>query len=186
MAEDAQLSAAQRAKIRRLSQTRELAPDEEGGELNIIPFLDIIVNILIFLLATIAVIFTARIDATPPSNRGAGTRSANSSEALRLTVILVNDGMSIKASGGNVAPGCGGRGAGLAVPNRDGRYDFAALTECATRLKAANPKFSDEKQFYLSANPGVEYQDIVLAIDAMRANATGDELFPDPLFTMLN
>ena len=47
MAETAPLTAAQRGKIRRLSQPRELAPDEEGGELNIVPFLDIIVNILI-------------------------------------------------------------------------------------------------------------------------------------------
>ena len=46
-----ELSAAQRAKIRRLSQPRELSPDEEGGELNIVPFLDIVVNILIFVLA---------------------------------------------------------------------------------------------------------------------------------------
>jgi hypothetical protein len=40
------LSTAQVGKIRRLSQPRELAPDEEGGELNIVPFLNIIVNIL--------------------------------------------------------------------------------------------------------------------------------------------
>ncbi len=185
MAADGQLSAAQRAKIRRLSVSRELAPDEEGGELNIIPFLDIIVNILIFLLATIAVIFTARIDATPPSNRSAGTRKAGADESLRLTVFLVNDGMSLKASGGNVAPGCTGRGPGLAIPNRAGHYDFAALTECATRLKSTSPKFENEKQFYLAANPGVEYQDVILAIDAMRVSPSGEELFPDPLFTVI-
>jgi len=47
MEESISLSAAQRAKIRRLSAPRELSPDEEGGELNIVPFLDIITNILI-------------------------------------------------------------------------------------------------------------------------------------------
>ncbi len=36
MAEPERLSAAQRSKIRRLSQPKELAPDEEGGELNIV------------------------------------------------------------------------------------------------------------------------------------------------------
>ena len=41
------LSAQQRSKIRRLSEPRELAPDEEGGELNIVPFLDIVMNVLI-------------------------------------------------------------------------------------------------------------------------------------------
>ena len=33
------LSAAQRAKIRRLSTPAEVSPDEEGGELNVVPFL---------------------------------------------------------------------------------------------------------------------------------------------------
>ena len=45
-----ELTTAQRSKIRRLSQPKELTPDEEGGELNIVPFLDIIMNILIFVL----------------------------------------------------------------------------------------------------------------------------------------
>jgi len=60
-----ELTTAQRSKIRRLSQPKELTPDEEGGELNIVPFLDIIMNILIFVLATVAVTFTAIIDTTP-------------------------------------------------------------------------------------------------------------------------
>jgi biopolymer transport protein TolR len=65
MAEAVKLSAAQRSKIRRLSQPKELAPDEEGGELNIVPFLDIVVNILIFVLSTVAVTFTATIETQP-------------------------------------------------------------------------------------------------------------------------
>ena len=84
------LSAAQRSKIRRLSQPVELAPSEEGGELNIVPFLDIIVNILIFVLATVAVTFTASIETTPPASRGSGVRSEITSEALNLTVLIVN------------------------------------------------------------------------------------------------
>jgi biopolymer transport protein TolR len=72
----AKLSAAQRGKIRRLSQPKELAPDEEGGELNIVPFLDIIVNILIFVLATVAVTFTSTIETNPPAGKSAGVRSS--------------------------------------------------------------------------------------------------------------
>ena len=91
------LSAAQRAKVRRRSQPRELGPDEEGSELNIVPFLDIIVNILIFVLATVAVTFTATITTSPPASRG--IRKEIESTALNLTVIIVNDGFSIKAPG---------------------------------------------------------------------------------------
>jgi biopolymer transport protein ExbD len=110
------LSAAQRSKIRRLSQPRELAPDEEGGELNIIPFLDIIVNILIFVLATVAVTFTSSIETNPPASKTTGVRSEMPSEALNLTVMIVNDGFSLKAAGGNVATGCQGVGPGISIP----------------------------------------------------------------------
>jgi len=82
-----ELTTAQRSKIRRLSQPKELAPDEEGGELNIVPFLDIIMNILIFVLAPVAVTFTATIDTTPPASKSSGVRSEVPSEALNLTVI---------------------------------------------------------------------------------------------------
>jgi len=176
------LSAAQRSKIRRLSQPKELAPDEEGGELNIIPFLDIIVNILIFVLATVAVTFTASIETTPPASRSSGVRSDMPSEALNLTVLIVNEGFSLKASGGNVAPGCQGVGPGIAIPKRDGRYDYAALTACAERLKKASEDFKNETQFYVSANPATDYQTIINVVDAMRTASNVEPLFPNVNF----
>ena len=168
------LTAAQRGKIRRLSQPRELAPDEEGGELNIVPFLDIIVNILIFVLATVAVTFTSSIETTPPSGKGSGVRSEIQSEALNLTVFIVNDGFSLKASGGNIAPGCSGPGPGIAIPKASGRYDYRSLSECAARLKAS---FQEEDQAYITANPSTEYQVIIAVIDALRTAPTGTALF---------
>src|SRR5512146_2405448 len=109
------LSASQRSKIRRLSQPKELAPDEEGGELNIVPFLDIITNILIFVLATVAVTFTAAIDSSPPAGIGKVLHKAIEITALNLTNLIVNDGFSTKASVGNIAPGCVGPGPGIAI-----------------------------------------------------------------------
>ncbi len=81
------------------------------------------------------------------------------SEALNLTVLVVNDGFSLKASGGNVAPGCQGIGAGIAIPKKGGKYDYDALTECAARLKNANPEFRDENQAYINAQPGHRLSD---------------------------
>ena len=101
-AADEKLSAAQRSKIRRLSAPKELAPDEEGGELNIVPFLDIVTNVLMFVLATVSVTFTATIDTFPP-RAGSGAR-APTTPTLGLTVLVVPDGFSMKARGGNVAP----------------------------------------------------------------------------------
>ncbi len=176
------LSAAQRSKIRRLSQPAELSPDEEGGELNIVPFLDIVMNILIFVLATVAVTFTATIETNPPASKGSGVRQEIASEALNLSVFIVSDGFSIKASGGNIAPGCQGIGGGNAVPKIGANYDFAALTTCAARLKGLSPEFADETQATITANPGVEFQTVIAVMDALRDTPTGDALFQNIQF----
>ena len=176
------LSAAQRSKIRRLSQPKELTADEEGGELNIVPFLDIVMNILIFVLATVAVTFTATIDTSPPASKSAGVRTEVPSQALNLSVLIATDGFSLKASGGNIAPGCQGPGPGIAIPMLNGKYDLASLTICAARLKSSSQDYADENQVYITANPGTDYQTIVDVIDALRATPQGDVLFDNVNF----
>lgn len=174
------LSAQQRSKIRRLSQPKEHSPDEAGGELNIVPFLDIIMNVLIFVLATITVTFTATIDTYPP-RAGSGAR-APTTPTLGLTVLVVPDGFSLKARGGNVAPGCSDTGPGIAVPKKDGAYDYTALKACAAKLKNAAPEFKDEMGVTISANPPIPYQVIVSAMDAVRKDDSGEEMFPEVTF----
>jgi len=174
------LSAAQRSKIRRLSQPKEHAPDEAGGELNIVPFLDIITNVLMFVLATISVTFTATIDTYPP-RAGSGAR-APTTPTLGLTILVVPDGFSLKARGGNVAPGCNDTGPGVAIPKKEGDYDYAALKACATKLKAAAPEFKDEMGVTISANPPIPYQVVISTMDAVRKNDSGEELFPEVTF----
>ncbi len=178
----AQLSAAQRGKIRRLSQPRELSPDEEGGELNIVPFLDIIMNILIFVLASVAVTFTASIETNPPGTGGKGVRQEQPKKSLGLTIMIVNQGFSIKAQGGNVAPGCDGAGPGIAIPKVNGQYDFTGLQQCVAKLKQASPDFAEETQAFLSGNPGTDYQTLISSMDAIRHDNQGNPLFTDVNF----
>ena len=182
MAESEKLSAAQRSKIRRMSEPRELAPDEEGGELNVVPFLDIITNVLMFVLATVSVTFTATIDTNPPRAGGAGR--APTTPTLGLTILVVPDGFSVKARGGNVAPGCNDTGPGLAVGKvAGGDYDFPSLTQCVKKLKASSADFKDETSVTISGNPNIPYQAIIATMDAVRKDPTsGEELFPDVNF----
>ncbi|HEY2512805.1 MAG TPA: biopolymer transporter ExbD [Polyangiaceae bacterium] len=181
MAEQEQLSAAQRGKIRRLSAPRELAPDEEGGELNIVPFLDIITNVLMFVLATVSVTFTATIDTSPPS-RGGRSR-ANPPPSLGLTVIVVPDGFSVKAKGGSIAPGCHDIGSGITIPRSGNDYDYKALNTCVGTIKREAPEeVRDETNVTISANPNIPYQVVVSTIDAVRKDDNGQELFPDVQF----
>jgi biopolymer transport protein ExbD len=175
------LSAAQRSKIRKLSEPKELAPDEEGGELNIVPFLDIIMNVLMFVLATVSVTFTATIDTTP-AKRGGSSARPPSTPTLGFSIFISADGFGLKASGGNVAPGCNGTGSGLAVPKANGDYDYQALKVCADKLKKASPDFAGETQVGITANPNIPYQIVISTMDAVRKADNGDDLFPDVNF----
>jgi biopolymer transport protein TolR len=180
--EPERLSAQQRSKIRRLSEPKELAADEEGGELNIIPFLDIITNVMMFVLATVVTTFTATIDTTPPRAGGGASRKPDQ-PSLSLTVIVVQEGFSVKARGGNVAPGCNEAGAGLAIPKRENDYDYNALNSCAKRLKGLSPDFKEESSVTISANPNIPYQAIISTMDALRkSNDSGEDLFPEVNF----
>jgi biopolymer transport protein TolR len=180
MPETEKLSAAQRSRIRRLSAPKELSPDEEGGELNIIPFLDIITNVLMFVLATISVTFTTMIDSEPPHAGGQSAR-APTKPTLSLNIIVVDKGFIVSAFGQRIGEGCQGPGAGLAVGLRSGStdYDYSSLTACAKRLKNQVPEAADETAATLTANANIPYQVIIGTVDAIRKADDGQELFPD-------
>jgi biopolymer transport protein ExbD len=180
MAEE-KLSAAQRSRVRRLSAPRELSPDEEGGELNIVPFLDIITNVLMFVLATITVTFTTFVETQPP-RASSGVR-APTKPSLSLNIVVIDKGFIVSAFGQRIGEGCQGMGSGVAVglKTTDGRqdYDYTSLTACAKRLKNQVPEAADETAATLTANANIPYQVIISTIDAIRKSDDGQELFPD-------
>jgi biopolymer transport protein ExbD len=178
---DAPLSAAQRSRIRRLSQPKEAEAGEEAGELNIVPYLDIITNILMFVLASVTTTFIASVDTTPPAIGGGKVRTDISSKALSLSAFVTGQGVSLKTSSGNIATGCQNVGAGVTVPKAGERHDLAAITSCAKQLKNAKPEFKEETQVTLTANPDVDYQTVIDVMDALRQDAD-EELFPDVHF----
>jgi biopolymer transport protein TolR len=157
-----------------------LAPDEEGGELNIVPFLDIVTNVLMFVLATVTTTFLATIDSFPPKRGGRGGPSV---PTLNLTVIVVPEGFSVKASGGSIAPGCHDTGSGITVPKTGSDYDYKQLNACVSIVKREAPEaVREETSVTISANPNIPYQVIVSTIDACRKDDQGQELFPDVQF----
>lgn len=177
---DVPLSPAQRSRIRRLSQHKEPAPGEEAGELNIVPYLDIIMNIIVFVIATISVVFVTTIDTNPPS-AGGGKGTRMKSKALNLTALITSDGISLKTSSGNIATGCATIGAGITIPKKGSEHDFKELTRCSRELKKQNERFAEETQVTITANPDVAYQVVIDTMDAFREDAEG-ELFPDVNF----
>jgi biopolymer transport protein ExbD len=179
--EDVPLSAAQRSRIRRLSQPAEAAPGDEAGELNVVPYLDIIMNILMFVLASVSVSFVGSIDTTPPAIGGSRVRQDVTSKALNLSAWIATGGVSLKTSGGNIAPGCNDVGSGITIPKVNEEYDLKSLTACVKRLKNATPAFKEETQVTITANPGIEYKTVIDVMDALRSDPD-EELFPDVHF----
>ena len=153
------LSAAQRGKVRRLAAPNETSRDEEGGELNVVPFLDIITNVMMFVLATVAITFTATTDVRPPS-----TKPGRDAKPLDLAILVHDGGFSVKSHGGTVAD----------IP----RGDYAALRRCVTELKST----ADDKSITLTASLDVRYESLIATMDAVRTSDDGKDLFPDVAF----
>jgi len=178
---DPPLSPAQRSKIRRLSAYKDPDPGEEAGELNIIPYLDIIINVLVFVLASVSVTFLTQLDTQPPSIGGKGVKENIKSDALNLAIVIVDDGVSFKTSFGQIAPGCSGLGKGITVPTRGNKfeYDYPEIKRCAREMKTAGGgKFEEETQVTVTASRNIEYRYLVGVLDALRVDEQG-ELFPE-------
>ncbi len=169
MTEDT-LSPAQRARIRRLAVPAE--PEAgEGGELNVVPYLDILMNVMMFVLASVSVAFASTIT----TSAAASPLVRAHPEGVHLTALVTGQGVALKTAAGAIAPGCGDVGPGVTVPNAGGAYDLAALTACARRVKGMAPA---ETQVTVTASPGVPYDTVVGVMDALRADE-GGQLFPD-------
>jgi biopolymer transport protein ExbD len=174
MADDG-LSAAQRARIRRAVMGAAPEPGQQDGELNVVPFLDIITNVMMFVLATVAVALTSSVDVRPPSGR-----IARESRPVALNVVIVPAGFVVSAFGQRLGAGCESSGSGLAVGrSENGDYDFAGLRACAERIRSSASNSDGEREVVITANPEVEFQTIVRAMDALRGS--GER----PLFPMV-
>ncbi len=176
------LSPQQRRYLKRKTKVHEPDVSELDEELNIVPFLDIVINLIMFLLMTISsVAFFAQLEATLPTLGGSrGSRGAE--ETLDLKVHLASEGIILAGSRGKLAPGCRETAPGRVFAVRrspEGGYDFEALSACAATVHAA---FPSERRVTLSADPGIHYEHVIHAMDALRG--TGEsELFPEVLLS---
>lgn len=182
------LTPTQRSYVRKKTKVVELDPSEMAGELNIIPFLDIVVNLIIFLLATVAYLLPlAQLEANLPDYRsGVGGRSQDPESTLNLSLTIIEEGVIVTGSGAKLAPGCDGVATGrvVTVPSRQERdeggnritiYDWQGLTDCLAKVKG---RFPDERQVIIGADPLVHYEHLIGAFDAVREKGA-EELFPE-------
>jgi biopolymer transport protein TolR len=172
----------QRAYIRKRSKDVNIDPSEMVGELNIVPFLDIVVNLIMFLLATTeAVLLISQIESDLPKI-ARGRSKGEVATPLNLNVTVTDGGVIVSGSGGKLARGCTGIDSGrdLTVPKKGKDYDWSGLTECVARVKQ---QYASEHSVTVSADPQVQYEYVVAAMDAVRTRGK-DPLFPDVMISV--
>jgi len=195
----AHLTPEQRSYVRKRSKVYEPGPDELDDELNIIPFLDIVINLIMFLLMITSVVaFYTQVEASLPSySRGGVGRRAPEQQPLNLSVFVTQNGITVTGSTGKLLPGCTEVAAGgdvITVPMLgDSSYDWAGLTACVKTVKAyadANDlNYMNAEgigQITISADPLVEYRDLLSAMDSVRAESAeegAEEMFPAVLLS---
>ncbi|HEY0714997.1 MAG TPA: biopolymer transporter ExbD [Polyangia bacterium] len=150
--------------------------EEENGELNLVPYLDIVTNIIIFLLASVAVnVEFGNVNVTLPTiSRGGGAAAEEiEKNPLNLSVLAGTSGFTIGASGGILPP----------IPKLpSGDYDYKALTAKLRELKDV-PGNQQETKATFNADANIPYEVVVHTLDAMREDGNGKLLFPDVAFS---
>ncbi len=150
--------------------------EEEHGEINLVPYMDIVTNIIIFLLASVVnQVALGNVNVSVPtlsSGAGAADEEKPDKPPLNLTVSVGATGFTVAASGG-VLP---------VIPKLPtGQYDYASLTNKLQEIKSA-PDNAAETKANFNADAAIPYDIVVATLDAMRQNDDGKVLFPDVAF----
>jgi len=168
---------------------RRVREEEHAGELNIIPYLDIVTNLVMFMLLSMTgLLALGVVNVSAP--RIGGDRTAQAADAqprLLLTVAISKKGFYVAGAGGVL----GGEAEGATVdttrpptvPLRaGGQHDYEALTEVMKRIKDRHPR---ETNLILSADQDIPYDIVIQTMDACReakARVPGGEIERRPLF----
>jgi biopolymer transport protein TolR len=151
--------------------------EEEAGELNLVPYMDIVTNIIIFLLASVVnQVALGNINVSSPTISGGGAASdvdtPPEKPPLNLTITVGATGYIVGASGG-VLPNI------PKLPN--GQYDYKTLTVKLKEIKT-NPDNAEETKATFNADANIPYDIVIATLDAMRQADDGKILFPDVNF----
>jgi biopolymer transport protein ExbD len=146
---------------------------EEGRELNIVPYLDILMNLIMFMLLSITGLSAFGIvNVNAPNYGGPTTQVTDEGDKpkLLLTVLISKKGFYVAATGGVVGQQPQGQAnateAPPSIPKKgDGTYDYTALTENMVNVKK---EFPSESKVIVGAEGDIPYEVLVQTMDAIR------------------
>jgi biopolymer transport protein TolR len=148
--------------------------EDETNEINLVPYMDIVTNIIIFLLASvIQQVPMGNINVSSPTLGSGPAVESDTPETppLNLTVTVAANGFIVAGSGAVIPP----------VPKLDnGQYDFEGLTNKLAEIKKEIAGTETKATF--NADSHIPYELVVKTLDAMREDKAGKPLFPDVVF----
>jgi biopolymer transport protein ExbD len=152
----------------------------ENGELNLVPYLDIVTNVIMFLMMTTSFAAAlADINVTSPTSAVGGSPSADQpKQDLALTLQVSDKGYTIAASGAVLYEN-DQVGKLPTIPKKGAEYDRDGLTK---KMRQIKDQFPDETKLIINANPEITYENVVAAMDACR-NDGNKVMFPDVLLS---
>jgi biopolymer transport protein TolR len=158
---------------------------QEGGELNLVPYLDILMNLIMFMLLSITGLSAFGIlNVNAPNYGGPTTQVTEEGDKpkLLLTVLISKKGFYVAATGGVVGQQQAQPNPAEAAPSipkkGDGNYDYTALTESMVNVKK---EFPSESKVIVGAEGEIPYEVLVQTMDAIRETPGKDRklLFTD-------
>jgi biopolymer transport protein TolR len=165
---------------------RKIKPkdDEESTELNIVPYLDILMNLIIFMLLSLTGLATFGILNVNAPSYGGGAGDNAEKPPLNLTVAIGKKGFYIAGTGGVLPGGSDAPAAGTppgdaapAIPLKaDGTYNYPALT---AQMKQVKTGFPAETKLILAAEAETQFEVLIATMDATRETEDRKLLFPD-------
>ena len=127
--------------------------------LNLIPMMDILTVLVIFLLITAVFTHITIMELSVPTRTGG---SAVNMPNFSIEVIVRKAGLEI-ANGSSVE---------AAIPKKDDKYDLEMLSKMLTRLKARYPEKNDAT---VLIEPDIQYDYLIQIMDAMRGADVREE-----------
>lgn len=145
------------------------------GELNLVPYLDIIVNLNMFMLLTFQVVLELKVINFNPPASGASTDIVGKQENEEEPAVVLN--VLVKSSGHAITTD--GPLGTTEIPKKGAEYDYASLTKELEALKKRTDLRVDGDNLIVVAEPAITYDYVVATLDAARTMTDGkSDLFP--------
>jgi len=166
---------------------RKLKPREveHMGELNLVPYLDITVNLVMFMLLSITGLLefaTINVNAPKYGPSAGGVAADPNEKKLMLTVLIARKGFYVAGAGAVLGnDDSQGTQGEPTVPLKGADFDYSGLAGKLAQVKTA---FPTETRIIFAADPDIRYDTVVRSMDAAR-EFDGKKMFYDVSLSIL-